>query len=170
MDNVSYLIVPLLQGFEWFDESLQRSLREIGWPNLTRPESMVMMHVQFNIVRPADIARSLGLTRQAVHVTISALVKRGVFELVDDPVDRRIKIVQLTAKGNAMRHDAQLIVQELTAQLSRRIGKPQLRALREAFSRDWGGPIVCTVENGVARVKEGAGETPRAENGSRRAG
>ncbi|CDO37836.1 MULTISPECIES: MarR family winged helix-turn-helix transcriptional regulator [Novosphingobium] len=161
MDKTLYLIVPLLQGFEWFDESLQLSLREKGWPNLTRPESMVMMHVQQNIVRPAEIARSLRLTRQAVHVTIGGLVKRGIFELVDDPEDGRIKIVQLTEMGNAMRHDAQLIVQELTGQLAKRIGKPQVRALRDAFSRDWGDPIVCTVENDQARARPEQPSFPR---------
>ena len=78
MDRNDYMIVPLLAAFEWFDESLQRSLKEAGWPPLTRPESMVMMHVQLNIVRPSDIARSLRLTRQAIHATIGSLVERNL--------------------------------------------------------------------------------------------
>lgn len=137
-----YLIVPLLAGFEWFDESLQMSLREAGWPHLTRPESMVMMHVQMDMVRPADIARSLRLTRQAVHSTINSLVERGVFEMADDPTDGRIRIVQLTPMGNAMRQDARKIVEHLTKELSRRIGARRVKALTEAFAGDWGAPIV----------------------------
>ncbi|MNL21465.1 MarR family protein [compost metagenome] len=140
--NSDYLIVPLLAGFEWFDESLQMSLREAGWPHLTRPESMVMMHVQMEVVRPADIARSLRLTRQAVHSTINALVERGVFELVDDPTDGRIRIVQLTPMGKAMRQDAQKIVAHLTDELGRRIGARRVKALRESFAGDWGPPVV----------------------------
>lgn len=143
-----FLIVPLLEGFEWFDESLQLSLRELGWPQLTRPESMVMMHVQLDIVRPADIARSLRLTRQAVHSTIASLVERGVFELADDPTDGRIKIVQLTAMGNAMRGDAQRIVQRLTVELADRIGAEQIEALRQAFGQDWGTPITVRIAGG----------------------
>lgn len=137
-----YLIVPLLAGFEWFDESLQMSLREAGWPHLTRPESMVMMHVQMDVNRPADIARSLRLTRQAVHSTINALVERGVFELADDPTDGRIRIVQLTPMGKAMRQDAQKIVDHLSKELGRRIGARRVKALREAFDADWGSPII----------------------------
>lgn len=150
MDAVAYLIVPLLQSFEWFDESLQLSLRESGWPQLTRPESMVMMHVQLNINRPSDIARSLRLTRQAVHSTIAGLVERGVFELVEDPDDRRVKIVQLTDMGNAMRADAQKIVTLLTDLLAKRIGSKHVRALQTAFSEDWGDPIICRVTDGKA--------------------
>lgn len=152
--NSDYLIVPLLAGFEWFDESLQMSLREAGWPHLTRPESMVMMHVQMNIVRPADIARSLRLTRQAVHSTINTLVDRGVFELVNDPDDRRIKIVQLTPMGNAMRQDAQKIVDALTEELGRRIGVKNVKALREAFSREWGAPYLHSLGEAGTRVKQ----------------
>lgn len=158
MINSDYLIVPLLSGFEWFDESLQMSLREAGWPHLTRPESMVMMHVQMDVVRPADIARSLRLTRQAVHSTINALVERGVFELADDPTDGRIRIVQLTPMGQAMRKDAQKIVEQLTEELGRRIGPRRVKALREAFGGDWGPPIVHPLsgaDTGMAAFRQG---------------
>ena len=127
-----YLIVPLLQGFEWFDESLQRSLVANGQPALTRPESMVMMHVQLGITRPADIARSLRITRQAVHSTITSLVERGIFALEDDPDDGRIK----------------QIVDQLTDELTRRIGKRAVQALREAFVADWGSPATITLRGG----------------------
>jgi DNA-binding MarR family transcriptional regulator len=137
-----YLIASLLVGFEWFDESLQLSLRARGWSDLTRPESMTMTHIQMGIVRPSDIARSLRLTRQAVHVTIKSMVKKDLVELVDDPVDGRIRIVKLTATGEAMRKDAQAIVDALTAELARRIGGRQIKALREAFAQDWGEPLV----------------------------
>lgn len=151
--NSDYLIVPLLAGFEWFDESLQMSLREAGWPHLTRPESMVMMHVQMDVVRPADIARSLRLTRQAVHSTINSLVERGVFELADDPTDGRIRIVRLTPMGKAMRQDARKIVEHLTQELGRRIGARRVKALHEAFAGDWGPPVLHALneaESGVA--------------------
>ena len=137
-----YMIASLLLGFEWFDESLQLSLRANGWNELTRPESMIMTHVQMGIVRPSDIARSLRLTRQAIHVTIKSMVERDLFELVADPEDARIRVVRLTATGDAMRHDAQSIIDALTIELASRIGARQVKALREAFSQEWGEPLV----------------------------
>lgn len=138
MDHTAYPIVPLLQGYEWFDEGLQRALEARGWPSLTRPESMVMHHVILGIVRPADIARSLGLTRQAVHSTIAQIVEKGVFELAPDPEDGRIRIVVLTGVGKAMRADAQKIVTWLAMRLGERIGRKRLANLIEAFAQDWG--------------------------------
>jgi DNA-binding MarR family transcriptional regulator len=152
MNASEYLIVPLLQSFEWFDECLQLSMRECGWPQLTRPESMIMMHVQLNINRPSDIARSLRLTRQAVHTTIGGLVERDIFKLVEDPTDRRIRTVELTEKGTAMRQDAQKVVDLLTQLLGKRIGAKHLRALSAAFSQDWGDPVVCRVRDGKAEA------------------
>ena len=144
MQHTEYLIIPLLEGFEWFDESLQRSLQAAGWPALTRPESMVIAHVQLELVRPAEIARRLRLTRQAVHSTIAGLVERGIFALAPDPHDRRIKVVQLTEVGEAIKADAMRIVEDISRQLEARIGRARMTALVEAFAADWGEPITIT--------------------------
>jgi DNA-binding MarR family transcriptional regulator len=174
-DRPTYLIVPLLQGFEWFDEGLQRGLRARGWPILTRPESMIMHHVIQGIVRPSDIARSLGLTRQAVHTTIAQIVDKGVFELVPDPEDKRIRAVALTQTGKAMRADARLIVTYLSEQLGQRIGQRRLANLLEGFSQDWGAPPDYPwphpEEEAAARPSPSAGDKPvksRARAGTKK--
>lgn len=141
MIQTEFLLVSLMEGFEWFDESLQLSLKAAGLPQLSRTESMIMTHVQMNIVRPADIARSLRLTRQAVHLSINSLVERGIFELRPDPEDGRIRNVFLTEKGRLMRKDANRIVREVTDVLVHRIGQQQVDALRNAFRQPWGEPV-----------------------------
>ena len=143
MDNLSYLIVPLLQGFEWFNEGLQRSMKARNWPQLTQPEASVLIHVLLGVTRQADIARSMGLTRQAVHITIKQIAAKEIFELRDDPQDRRSKIVTLTTTGKAMRRDAKISVRYLADQLALRIGRERIEPLRAAFTRDWGPPLVC---------------------------
>ena len=133
-----YLIIPLLQGFEWFDEGLQRSLRARGWPTLTRPESMIMIHVIQEMIRPSEIARSLGLTRQAVHRTIGQICEKGLFELQSDPDDGRGSIIVLTQQGAAMRRDAQFIVASIHQVLEQRLGTKAFRELVALLERDWG--------------------------------
>jgi DNA-binding MarR family transcriptional regulator len=162
MDSIAYLIVPLLQGFEWFDEGLQASLQARGWPTLTGPESMVVIHVIVNIVRPSEIARSMSVTRQAVHITIGKVVKKGILELLDDPTDKRGKIVSLTTTGKAMRRDAQMTVQYCAEQLAARIGDKHVQNLKAAFATDWGDPVICPVqpgERGAVRSRLRQGRT-----------
>ena len=87
-----YLIVSLLQGFYWFDSGLQSFLRSRGWPTLTHSQSMVMMNIVTGATRPVEIARNLGISRQAVHVTLAQIAELGMIRLQDDPTDRRTKI------------------------------------------------------------------------------
>lgn len=150
MHESDYLFVLLLEGFDWFDEGLQQSLRAAGIKPLTRTESMIMAHVQRNVVRPSDIARSLRLTRQAVHQAIAALVERGLFELRPDPTDGRVKTVHVTAEGNAMRAQARAVVEQLTEALAFRIGQQQIDALRSAFRLPWGEPVTVSLPGSIA--------------------
>lgn len=136
-----YLIVSLLQGFYWFDSGLQSYLRARGWPTLTHSQSMVMMNVTTGATRPVEIARNLGISRQAVHVTLSQIAELGMIRFTDDPSDKRSKIVVLTEMGEPMRRDAQAAVTIMTRHLAKRIGQPQLAGLISACGVNWGEPI-----------------------------
>jgi DNA-binding MarR family transcriptional regulator len=144
MDSADYLIVPLLQGFFWFDEGLQNYLRLRGWPTVTRPQSMVMISVVRGVTRPSDIARELGVTRQAVHTTVNGMVEIGLLELIDDPEDGRSKIVVISEQGAKMREHAREASALMSQELARRIGAKTLEALHEAMAADWGAPLDWT--------------------------
>lgn len=141
MDSPEFLIIPLLQGFSWFDDGLQAYMRTKGWPNTSRPQSMVMIHVVSGVTRPAELARRLGVSRQAMHVTISQMVDQDILELRDDPADGRSKRVEITVQGQRMRRDAQEAMRLMTAALEQRIGAGGVAALRGALGTDWGPPL-----------------------------
>ena len=146
MNSTDYLIVPLLQAFCWFDDGLQAHLQAKGWGQVTRPQSMVMVNFVTGVLRPSEIARNLGISRQAIHSTIAQMVDMGMLELKDDPADGRSKVIAITPKGVAMRADANEAVQALTAELGRRIGKAHVANLAAALSCDWGAPHKPTVK------------------------
>ena len=135
------LILPLLQGFFWFDDGLQAHLQAHGWTEVTRPESMVMTNVVIGVQKPSEIARNLGVSRQSVHATINQMVEKGILELADDPEDGRAKIVVLSEVGQQMRQDANQVIQRPDArgdqadrqQLAARVRRPQIA---EAKRRD----------------------------------
>ncbi len=156
MDNAAYLIVPMLQGFIWFDEGLQNYLRQKGWPAVTRPQSMVMVTVVQGATRPSDIARILGVSRQAVHTTINGMVAIGLLALEDDPDDRRSKRVMISEQGLKMREHARMATTLMSEELARRIGADKLEALRDALAADWGPPMdVFDAEDEARRAASG---------------
>lgn len=143
--RTNQLIITLFQRFCWLDEGLQARLHDHGWPDVNRPQSMVMTNIVSGIVRPSDIARNLGVSRQAIHSTINQMVKLGIVQLEVDPADRRHMIVSLTDLGARMRKDAQRSMDELTAQIAAVLGQDKLDALLAALEADWGDNIVRDV-------------------------
>ncbi|SKB26041.1 MarR family winged helix-turn-helix transcriptional regulator [Sphingopyxis flava] len=136
--RTNQLIIALFQRFCWLDEGLQARLHDHGWPDVSRPQSMVMTNIVSGIVRPSDIARNLGVSRQAIHSTINQMVKLGIVKLEVDPSDRRNMIVALTDLGARMREDAQRSMDALSAQIAARLGQDRFDALLAALEADWG--------------------------------
>ena len=136
--RTNQLIIALFQRFCWLDEGLQARLHDRGWPDVNRPQSMVMTNIVSGIVRPSDIARNIGVSRQAIHSTIGQMVKLGIVQLEPDPADRRHMIVSLTDLGARMRKDAQRSMDALTAQIAARLGQDKFDALLAALEADWG--------------------------------
>lgn len=134
------LMSRLFQKLVWLDDGLQARLHDRGWPDVSRAQSLVMLSVIGGIRRPADIARQVGVSRQAIHVTIGQMVALGIVMLEDDPVDARNKQVVLTAFGERMRADAQAAMADLLATLAGRVGGMRIDALLDALRQDWGSP------------------------------
>jgi DNA-binding MarR family transcriptional regulator len=131
-------MLRLLKAVYWFDEALQKGLEARGWKQLTRPQSLVLMNVAVGVVRPSEIARNLGVTRQAIGQTLADMEARGILVTCDDPTDARARRVGFTPGSAAMRDDAVAILARIEERLADRIGSEQLVGLREALSAEWG--------------------------------
>jgi DNA-binding MarR family transcriptional regulator len=137
-DDVRHVLLSLLRGFYWFDEGLQNYLQARGWPVVTRPQSMVMANLVLGVRRPSDIARNMGVSRQAIHATINQMVELGIVQLVDDPTNGRVKVIAPTKMGETMRIDAQRSMILMGEELGRRLGKPQFLKAAHLLNEDWG--------------------------------
>ncbi len=96
------LLFLLLQAYYWFDDALQSSVRAADGPNVPRLQSMVMANVAAGIGRPSEIARNLGISRQAVNTLLRELTRKELVELVPDATDLRAKHVQYHPKAQRM--------------------------------------------------------------------
>ncbi len=146
-EDVRHLLLSLLRGFYWFDEGLQNYLQARGWPVVTRPQSMVMANLVLGVRRPSDIARNMGVSRQAIHATINQMIAMDMVALVDDPSNGRVKIVVPTAMGETMRIDAQRSMVLMAEELSRRLGRAQFLKAAHVLHQDWGPPVTFTPED-----------------------
>jgi DNA-binding MarR family transcriptional regulator len=146
-DDVRHMLLSLLRGFYWFDEGLQNYLQARSWPVVTRPQSMVMANLVLGVRRPSDIARNMGVSRQAIHATINQMVELGIVELVDDPSNGRVKIIAPTKMGETMRIDAQASMVLMGEELGRRLGRAQFLKAAHLLNEDWGPPMTFTPQD-----------------------
>ena len=130
----------LLGGFRWFEDGLLVKLAEAGWPEITRRHSTLFGHLDVDGTRPAELARRIGVSRQAIHETISELERLGLVEQVPDPAHGRAKVVVLTERGRENVAAAYRAFAELEAELAARIGDGRVANLRDALAGDWGRP------------------------------
>jgi DNA-binding MarR family transcriptional regulator len=130
----------LLDRFRWADKALRGRLAAKGWPEMTPAQSLVFASIDLDGTRPSELARRIGVSRQAVHQTIAELVSVDLLTLVADPQDGRAKLAVVTDEGRRNIAAAQESLDEIEADLQSRIGSHAVAALRAALSADWGSP------------------------------
>jgi DNA-binding MarR family transcriptional regulator len=128
----------LLKAVYWVDESLQTRLEAAGWPRLSRSKSMIMVNVFMGITRPIELARNIGVSRQAIHQTLQEMVKDKLLELQDDPNDKRAIIVGFHSESHDIMVDTFRALTEIENDLASRVGKRNLQQMRATLEKDWG--------------------------------
>ena len=130
----------LLDGFRWIDQGLVESLNVTLGLELTSAQSLLFADLPLAGVRQSDLARSLGVSRQAVNELVRGLERQQLVEVVADPADGRSKLVRPTARGRESIRMALQTFTELENELRSRIGDRSVDQLRRALSAGWGDP------------------------------
>lgn len=90
----------------------------------------------------SEVARRMGITRQAVYKTTRELQRLGALTLSMDPSDRRQKIITMTPLGEQIALDARECMAQIESHLRSRIGRENVELLYDVLSTDWGTPPV----------------------------
>src|SRR3954463_2098484 len=79
--------------------------REAGRPILRPALTRVFPHLDFAGVRLTELARRLGVTKQAASQLVAELAELGMVDETPDPEDGRAKRIRFSARGlEAVRH------------------------------------------------------------------
>lgn len=158
----AYLMIDLLSAVYWFDEALQAGLRAKGHQSASRSQSMILANIAAGVHRPSELAKNLGVSRQAMSLALGELAARGLVDIEPDPDDGRAQRVVFSPRSLEMRRDAIAVMSALEKELTDRIGKTRFNALCAAFESDWGAPPVEAVQGGAAEKKSAGPKSGRA--------
>jgi DNA-binding MarR family transcriptional regulator len=127
----------LLKCARLLDErAVARVNREAGapQPRLRPAHTRLLPHIDVEGTRLTELARRLGVTKQAVGQLVDDLVGQGVLDLAPDPADKRARLVRFTPKGMAAIAQGLGVLRQLESELSRQVGAQRMRALHETLS------------------------------------
>src|SRR3546814_20031816 len=81
-----------------------------------------MTNVADGVPRPAELARRLGISRQAVQQLLADLQTRGLIELVADPADGPAKIFRSSQRGVQIGEVPVRALELTTSQIEKSLG------------------------------------------------
>lgn len=134
-------MLSLFQALNWIDEGLQNTLIYKGWGSVSRTQSLIMILIHAGETRPTEVAKALGLSRQAIHRTISDMIENKLVRLEPDANDGRAKVLAFHEEAAELRDDARKALVFLEKRLEKRIGEETVSELKRALYADWGKPF-----------------------------
>ena len=135
------LMRGLLRAYYWMDESLQNGLQRAGYRPRTRTQTMILIHISNGVTRAAELARALGISRQAIQQQINELESDDLVTQIPDPTDKRANRIIFSERGAALISQAMLTLRSAEQTLAARIGFDSVASLRSALMQDWG-PVI----------------------------
>ena len=85
-------------------------------------------------VRATELAARARITKQSIGALVDQMVERGYVERIDDPADRRAKLVRLTEHGMALARTVRSEVRAIEADWAVRFGEKRIAAMRETLA------------------------------------
>ena len=127
----------LLERSDWFAREIMKGVRSSDYAFVTPAQSRLLAHMGGKPMSMAELARRLAISRQAVHKTVTELVRRGILEVLDDPERRNSKLVVYTDKGRQLNRAGAQIIERLEERVARAIGQEELRRLKALLALPW---------------------------------
>lgn len=140
LNQGKHLATLLVRAFRWFEQGLAADPATSHLPRLSGSQFMTLVSLDADGTSISELARRVGVTRQAMHQMIGELERSALVETANSPSDGRIKLVRLSLLGRTLDEKAAAALSRLEAGLKDEIGSDQTEALHDALSSDWGPP------------------------------
>jgi DNA-binding MarR family transcriptional regulator len=90
----------LLKCARLFNErALSRVRAQAGGGGFRMAHTLLLPHLELEGIRLTELARRIGVTKQAASQLVDELVEMGVLDRVPDPADGRAKLIVFTEAG-----------------------------------------------------------------------
>ncbi|ACO77944.1 regulatory protein, MarR family [Azotobacter vinelandii CA] len=127
----------LRERHEWMEARIFEGAERKGYGGITPAMSRLYGQISREPIGLSELARQMGISRQAIHKMVGEGVQAGFLELVDSEEDRRIKLVRFSLEGLRMADAARQEMESIEQELAERIGGEDLEELRRILAKAW---------------------------------
>lgn len=121
----------LLQDtLEWMDVRNAELRADTGFAHATPAEARLFAVLRGRERSISELARALGVSRQAVHHTVHRLISAGVVELAPAAHSRREKLVRITEAGGQIQTMAARNLRQIEKEVAGHLGKENVQLIR----------------------------------------
>jgi DNA-binding MarR family transcriptional regulator len=117
-----------------YGSAIRSSLAEVGCDDVPRNGSFVIGAIARGGSPLSGIIKELGVSKQAAGQLVDTLVLRGYLVRSPDPADRRRMTVALTERGRLAAVAVREAVQDVDAQVARRVGADSVTRTRATLA------------------------------------
>jgi DNA-binding MarR family transcriptional regulator len=115
------------------DKALARLEQPESAPRLRPAHTSVFPHLDHAGTRLTELARRMGISKQAVGQLVDELEQMGAVERIADPSDGRAKLIRFSTKPGSSLLDGLAHLQKLERELAEQIGADRMAALHEGL-------------------------------------
>jgi DNA-binding MarR family transcriptional regulator len=131
------LLLNMLRAVYWYCDALQNNLEAQGYRRTSRAMTFVLLNIAQGEHRAINIARNLGVSRQAVGQMLLELKSRNMIVVREDPDNRRSHIVDFSSEFAAEGAACAEILTKLDADVSACVGSRDFQAMDRALAKNW---------------------------------
>ena len=124
----------LLKLERHFTRQVLQKLAADGIEDITLRHFVIIPYIDHKGIRAVDIARQVGITKQAVSKLVDELVQKGYLELKPDPTDGRASLVLMSEKGNEFLKLTIKYTQQVESQWSSQVGEKDFKTMKSAMT------------------------------------
>jgi len=136
-ETASNLRVLLYRRFKWVENYLLREAKKSKYAYLTLSQVRVFAFMRGRDLNLSDLAKLMGVSRQAVQKTISTLVDHGLMKLTESPDNRSAKLILITEKGREMQLWSQNTIEKAEDEVAKKLGPARVQLLKEILDEAW---------------------------------
>lgn len=127
------LIVLMGLAYRNLIDDLQAGMEKAGFGDVRPGHGFVFQLLSFKTASINELADHLGVTKQAASQMVEYLEQRHYVLRQADPIDKRSKVVTLTAKGWVCIRQAEVILAGLEQRLTGQLGPAAAAELRKSL-------------------------------------